>query len=120
MNLANISSIFQDSHCPQEYQYDFKLVLQHVFKPHTGEVSAMIVDDEGSTLVTTSAEDKTVFFFDIKSSYMPVGFIKLEAAPTTMAWSNESVILDLGEQWIDIDIIWLGTWERDKGLVLGN
>ena len=98
MNLANISSIFQDSHCPQEYQYDFKLVLQHVFKPHTGEVSAMIVDDEGSTLVTTSAEDKTVFFFDIKSSYMPVGFIKLEAAPTTMAWSNESVILDLGEQ----------------------
>lgn len=77
----------------QESEYDLKIVLQHVFKPHKGEVTAMIVDDEGKILVTGSAEDNTLFFFDITSNYMPIGFIRLEAAVTTMSWSKVSVRL---------------------------
>ena len=45
----------------------------------------------GKTLVTGSAEDSTLFFFDITSNYMPIGFMKLEAPVKTMAWSNSSV-----------------------------
>lgn len=75
----------------QESQYDLKIVLQHVFKPHKGEVTAMVVDDEGRTLVTGSKDDSTLFFFDIKSNYMPIGFLKVDAPVTTMAWSTLSV-----------------------------
>ena len=41
--------------------------------------------------MTGSAEDSTLFFFDISSNYMPIGFMKLEAPVKTMAWSNSSV-----------------------------
>ncbi|KAL5270287.1 hypothetical protein ACHWQZ_G001132 [Mnemiopsis leidyi] len=74
----------------QESEFDLKIVLQHALKPHKGEVTAMIIDDEGKTLVTGSAEDSTLFFFDITSNYMPIGFMKLEAPVKTMAWSNSS------------------------------
>ncbi|KAL5270283.1 hypothetical protein ACHWQZ_G001132 [Mnemiopsis leidyi] len=76
----------------QESEFDLKIVLQHALKPHKGEVTAMIIDDEGKTLVTGSAEDSTLFFFDITSNYMPIGFMKLEAPVKTMAWSNSSMI----------------------------
>ena len=31
----------------QESEFDLKIVLQHALKPHKGEVTAMIIDDEG-------------------------------------------------------------------------
>ncbi|XP_063689299.1 cilia- and flagella-associated protein 44-like isoform X17 [Bolinopsis microptera] len=74
----------------QESEYELKISLQHALKPHKGEVTAMIIDDEGKTLVTGSKDDCTLFFFDITSNYLPIGFMKLEAPVTTMAWSNSS------------------------------
>ncbi|XP_063689287.1 cilia- and flagella-associated protein 44-like isoform X5 [Bolinopsis microptera] len=76
----------------QESEYELKISLQHALKPHKGEVTAMIIDDEGKTLVTGSKDDCTLFFFDITSNYLPIGFMKLEAPVTTMAWSNSSMI----------------------------
>jgi len=78
------------AHAEMEADYDLKIVLQHALKPHKGEVTAMIIDDEGKTLVTGSADDCSLFFFDITSNYLPIGFMKLEAQIKTMSWSNSS------------------------------
>ena len=82
--------VFQLEKADQESQYELKMTLQTAAKPHNGAITAICVDDDGRTLITGS-KDKTIFFFDISSAYMPVGFIKLDAAVTCMAWSSHAV-----------------------------
>mmetsp|Transcript_9196 Transcript_9196/g.18000 ORF Transcript_9196/g.18000 Transcript_9196/m.18000 type:complete len:1645 (+) Transcript_9196:104-5038(+) len=65
--------------------------LVHVCKPHNVTILSVAISPDGTTLAT-AAEDKTIFFLDVKLGYTPIGFVKIKngSCASSMSWGPDS------------------------------
>ncbi|KAL0481967.1 flagella-associated protein 44 [Acrasis kona] len=64
-------------------------------KPHTMPITDFSYSRDGQIFVTAST-DCTMFFFEAKQRYRPIGFIKFDSVPTSMAWNVNNEVLLVG------------------------
>ncbi|XP_055500679.1 cilia- and flagella-associated protein 44-like [Leucoraja erinacea] len=68
---------------------DAELRLKQALKPHTEDVTAIAYEHNGDILATGS-KDNTVFFFQFRTQYVPVGFIRVPGPVVSLEWSPHS------------------------------
>eukprot|EP00941_MAST-03F_sp_MAST-3F-sp1_P001512 g1512.t1 len=71
--------------------------LSHVMKPHSGSVSSIVFSNKGERLMTSSVDDKTIWFFGVEQGpfqglrqlYEPIGFLQCEEIPQFPCFNND-------------------------------
>jgi len=108
---------FKDGVIRQLERKNSSFELVQVCKPHYTEVSCMAVSPNGAILAT-AATDGTVFFIDIKQSYAPIGFVKLEdgKAASCISWHKDSkaLLVAVGSKLIEFICPQLGDFPDDS------
>eukprot|EP01028_Stygiella_incarcerata_P009241 TRINITY_DN4347_c0_g1_i1.p1 TRINITY_DN4347_c0_g1~~TRINITY_DN4347_c0_g1_i1.p1 ORF type:complete len:1758 (+),score=598.58 TRINITY_DN4347_c0_g1_i1:248-5521(+) len=69
--------------------------LVHVAKPHRKTVKGAAFSHTSGLLCTIS-EDNTMFFFNAKENYKPIGFVPLDETPMSVEWRDDDDALLVG------------------------